>query len=138
MPRHPSPRKQDWSPRGKIPGEPIWPKFVDSYLETAVWAGHDEEGRALDRDYDATYFSDEAVLQAVQDSNDFIQANRADLESVGSEAMHGHDFFLTRNGHGTGFWDRGYGEAGERLSAAARVYGTADVYVGDDGRLHFG
>ena len=126
-------RKQDWSPRGS--GDPIWPKFVDSYLETAVWAGLQED---TDREYDATDFSPEAVAKAIEDSNDFILANRADLESVGHEAMHGHDFYLTRSRHGTGFWDRGYGPAGERLSEAARAYGSADVYVGDDRQLHFG
>lgn len=26
------------------------------------------------------------------------------------EAQCGHDFYLTRNGHGSGFWDRGYDE----------------------------
>ncbi|HBO9768500.1 hypothetical protein FBPa45_0125 [Pseudomonas phage vB_PaeS_FBPa45] len=28
----------------------------------------------------------------------------------------GHDLWLTRNGHGAGFWDRGMGRVGERLS----------------------
>lgn len=39
----------------------------------------------------------------------------------------GHDFSLTRNGHGTGFWDRGHGELGEWLSDLARSAGTSGV-----------
>ena len=48
----------------------------------------------------------------------------------------GHDFYLTREGHGTGFWDRGYGELGDRLSEAVKVYGSANVYIGDDGLIY--
>lgn len=35
-----------------------------------------------------------------------------------AEAAFGHDFWLTRNGHGSGFWDRSeLGELGEQISA---------------------
>jgi hypothetical protein len=59
-------------------------------------------------------------------------ANRADLDEVNdtfhaTDAQHGHDFFLTRCGHGAGFWDRGYGELGRKLTDASHVYG--DVYI---------
>lgn len=47
----------------------------------------------------------------------------------------GHDFWLTRNGHGAGFWDRGMGEVGDRLSAKAEKWGTVDLYIGDDGQV---
>ncbi len=40
----------------------------------------------------------------------------------------GHDFALTRNGHGTGFWDRGLGEAGAELTRAAHVYGSSGAW----------
>lgn len=32
---------------------------------------------------------------------------------------HGHDYVLTAGHHGAGFWDRGYGVAGDRLTEAA-------------------
>lgn len=129
-----SPR--DWSPRGEIPGQPIWPKFVDAYLEAALWASIDEDGEPFDKNYGVEDFAQETVDHAIKISNDFITANRADLERVGDESRHGHDFWLTRNGHGAGFWDRGYGAVGERLSEMARPYGEANVYVGDDGKLY--
>jgi hypothetical protein len=51
----------------------------------------------------------------------------------------GHDFMLTRNGHGAGFWDRGLGAVGDRLSEGARPYGEFMLYVaerpGGDGDL---
>jgi hypothetical protein len=51
--------------------------------------------------------------------------------------MGGHDFLLTRNGHGCGFWDGDWPEeAGERLTAAAEKCGEFNLYVGDDGLLY--
>ena len=39
----------------------------------------------------------------------------------------GHDLWLTRHGHGTGFWDRGLpGTLGEVLSREARAMGDDD------------
>lgn len=134
MPDYKSPR--DWSPRGEIPGQPLWPEFVDAYLEAALWSSSDADEEYLDKNYGVEDFAQEAINKSVKESNDFIRANLKDLESVGDKSQHGHDFWLTRNGHGAGFWDRGYGEVGKRLSEMSRPYGTANVYVGDDGKLY--
>jgi hypothetical protein len=67
----------------------------------------------------------------------FIEANEADLltyceqrtydPSQGEvESYAGHDFWLTRSGHGAGFWDRGLGALGERLTEASKAYGSPD------------
>jgi hypothetical protein len=49
----------------------------------------------------------------------------------------GHDFWLTRCGHGSGFWDGDWKEpAASKLTDAAHAYGNADLYVGDDGRIY--
>lgn len=66
---------------------------------------------------------------------DFLRANAADIEKLDA-AQVGHDFWLSRNGHGAGFFDRGLGGLGDRLQKAARVYGTCDTYVGDDGWIY--
>lgn len=47
-----------------------------------------------------------------------------------------HDFWLTRCGHGCGFWDGDYGELGDRLTTAAKAFGEVDLYVGDDGLIY--
>jgi len=54
----------------------------------------------------------------------------------------GHDFWLTRNGHGSGFWDRQYDNdpaetLGTRLSAVAEEFVHLDVVMGDDGKIYF-
>ena len=53
----------------------------------------------------------------------------------------GNDFWYTRNGHGTGFWDRGFGDLrtetiGGWLSRDATAFGSCDLYRGDDGLLY--
>lgn len=111
---------------------PIWPEFVDAYLEAALWTNE------LDKDHSVDDFAQEAVDQAVKDANDFIRSNQKDLDEASSDrARHGHDFWLTRNRHGAGFWDRGYGVFGDMLTDAAHAYGEVDVYVGRDGKVRF-
>lgn len=43
----------------------------------------------------------------------------------------GHDYWLTRNGHGVGYWDRGLGQVGADLSELAHSQGGAAVFFGD-------
>lgn len=44
-----------------------------------------------------------------------------------------HDFWLTRNHHGAGFWDGDYPkELGEKLTTIAHGFGECNLYIGDD------
>lgn len=51
----------------------------------------------------------------------------------------GHDFWLTRNGHGAGFWDRNFGteESRKALTELSEVFGSRDIYKGDDGQIYY-
>lgn len=131
---------KDWWPgEGSEYLEPISPEFLENYLEAALWASVDEEGEPLDKNHSTDHFSEEAIREATKETNEFIQANINDLEVLQADmSQHGHDFWLTRNGHGAGFWDRGYGEIGDRLSRSAESFGETYVYMGDDGQLYFG
>jgi len=117
---------------------PVWPEFVDAYLAAALWASAPKDEEQLDAKYTLEDFAQEAVDQAVQDANDFIRDNRMILRQASSnKAQHGHDFFLTRNLHGAGFRDRGYGAIGERLANAARAFGPINAYADGDGKVRF-
>ena len=50
-------------------------------------------------------------------------------EHWSSVELAGHDFALTRNGHGTGFWDRGMGEMGDMLTEECKPYGEHRVII---------
>lgn len=46
-------------------------------------------------------------------------------------------FWLTRCGHGCGFWDGDWSEpAATILTDAAHAFGNVDLYVGDDGKIY--
>jgi hypothetical protein len=48
-----------------------------------------------------------------------------------------HDFWLTRNGHGAGFWDGDWpDEVGRKLTALSKEFGEQWHYVGDDGLIY--
>jgi hypothetical protein len=112
---------------------------IAAYLECALWSSLDwpedqnEEPGPLDDKYSVSDLSDAALAAMTYNVLEFIAANAEDIVEAGIDAGQvGHDFWLTRNGHGTGFWDRGLGAVGDRLSAAAKVYGECDIYpVGD-------
>jgi hypothetical protein len=58
-------------------------------------------------------------------------------EHGGKPAMAGHDFWLTRNGHGAGFWDGDWSDNyATILSKGAETYGHFQTYLGDDGQIH--
>lgn len=127
----------DLKTRSKHP-VPVWPEFVDAYLQAALWASSTPDEVPLDVNYTVEDFTQEAIDKAVEDSNAFIRANRNYLRaSSKNRAQHGHDFFLTRNLHGAGFQDRGYGSFGDHLAEAARAFGQANAYAGRDGKVRF-
>jgi hypothetical protein len=47
----------------------------------------------------------------------------------------GHNFWLTRAGHGAGFWDGDYIN-GEEITKIVDTYNTIEPYVGDDGYIY--
>lgn len=59
-----------------------------------------------------------------------------------AEAAFGYDFALTRNHHGTGFWDR-YNEGLPKFLGGAltrvchKKFNECDLYIGDDGKAYF-
>jgi len=106
--------------------------FTRAYLECALWASTDSEGEPLDAAYTIDDFSKEATCRMKKDCESFraMAANKL-AESGLTEEQAGHDFFLTRNGHGAGFWDRGLGQVGNDLTDIAHSFGNQDLYVSD-------
>jgi hypothetical protein len=111
-------------------------EFFDAYLQTALWASTDNR-RALAAEYGVDDFAESARETLLADATAFARDNAADLANL-NPARCGHDFWLNRCRHGAGFWDRGLGEVGDRLSAASRVFGDPSLYIGDDGMIYVG
>lgn len=109
-------------------------EVLDAYLECAIWSSVDDAGEPLDKTYDVFDLAPEVTDHARADIESFLENQAIDLYGIDPRQI-GHDFWLTRNGHGTGFWDRGLGERGDRLTEAAEV-GEVNLWVGDDGRIY--
>ncbi len=104
--------------------------FTRGYLEAALWTSDPSPGQGewSERDeWNISRIHKPALREAITDCAAFQAANAEDLALAGDASRNGLDFFLTRNHHGAGFWDRGYGPVGKRLSDAAHVYGTHEA-----------
>lgn len=116
--------------------------FTRAYMECALWSTNDEStpsgGEPMDTNYSITDIADETVVVMRADCDKFQAENAEDIR--GEESQAGHDFWLTRGGHGCGFWEvpDWPEEAGKRLTAAAKAFGEFDLYVGDDGKIYHG
>lgn len=114
--------------------------FLAAYIECALWSSTDDEGEPLDDNYFYTDLDQSALDSMKEDCEDFVTANG--IPSYGNSRytdaeMAGHDFWLTRNGHGAGFWDRGLPkEIGDKFTEASEAYGSCDLYVGDDHKIY--
>lgn len=105
--------------------------FTRAYLEAALWTSDPDPGSGewAESDYwNIGAIDPDDLAEQIQICADFQQANAEDLANAGSEEQNGHDFWLTRNRHGAGFWDRGYpANLAERLTNASHAYGEAYV-----------
>jgi hypothetical protein len=107
------------------------------YLIAALWSSTDDNGDPLDDHCDIDDVHPDSVASAHEDIEDFVSLlEREGIDYPGSEEQFGHDFWLTRNHHGAGFWDRGLGKLGDDLTKWAHAAGGSDAYIGDDARVH--
>lgn len=110
-----------WSSTGEADGETV---NLDEYPASTQASDH---SRSACRAFLAANYSD--VCAAAQEYPFSPEHNGFELA--------GHDFALTRNGHGAGFWDGDLPEElGSRLTVAAKAAGECWPYIGDDGSVY--
>lgn len=118
--------------------------FFDAYVTCALWSSTDDNGEPLDANYSRDDIGAQSLAEMERECRDFydsalaLHAPEYGHPEYSDDALAGHDFWLTRNGHGAGFWDRGLGDVGDKLTAACKPYGPCDLYVGDDGIVVLG
>lgn len=111
--------------------------FTRQYIITALWSSTDPDNndKPLDDDFTLEDIDPETLKIMVADCIKFQQENADDINGEDSQA--GYDFWLNRNGHGTGFWDGDWPEpAATRLDNASKAFGEFYLYVGDDDKIH--
>lgn len=129
----------------------LHPDVLNQYLETALWSSNDESDESGGEPFDANYSTEdiapESIAQAKKDIEKFIQM--AEDEGVLNPYLDaftgpswgnlGHDFWLTRNHHGAGFWDRSEidDEVGKKLTNISQKFREVTPMLGDDGKIYF-
>jgi hypothetical protein len=121
--------------------------FTRAYIEAALWSSGVDDGDALDANYSMEDIAPETLATMIADCERFQVECDAELiasnmtpECNARYATHeiaGHDFWLTRCGHGSGFWDGDWIEpAATKLTDSAHAFGNVDLYIGDDGMVY--
>lgn len=116
--------------------------LVRSYIETLLWSEHDDEDTNLvghDVHPEAEAKIAEDVDNFITDHAELLVDYTRQLQTSPGIAMDRamHDFVLTRNHHGAGFWDRGLVNGlGDKLTQVAQSFGEMHAYVGDDELVH--
>jgi len=121
-------------------------QFVRGYVRCMLWAetdgSDDKRGEPLDRNYgpeDVSPLSMERIradcalfLERAGEINeeDRVRSINPDEGTVYDYA--GHDFWLTRAGHGAGFWDGDWTEkVGTKLTELSNTFRECEVYVAE-------
>lgn len=116
--------------------------FTDAYIECALWSSSDDT-----QEFENADISPLTLATMRNDCSQFFMMNEERILNPANyigkppgysvAAMAGHDFWLTRCGHGAGFWDGDWDESVSTiLTDCSEVMGNVDLYVGDDGFIH--
>jgi hypothetical protein len=125
--------------------------FTQAYIEAALWSTTDESdpetgGDPLDDNYGIDDLDPDCMAKMVADCAKFQTENQDAIDSAecsrgsgeySQDAQAGHDFWLTRNGHGAGFWDGDWSEPqATQLDEASKAFGEVYLYVCDGQVCH--
>lgn len=117
-------------------------RLVDGFITTLLWSEREisddgSEGESFEG-YDVSDIVKAGIVEIYSECLEFFkEANGIvfDMIEHGTSGFRGepwsqvgHDFCLTRNGHGAGFWDGHWGEAGRALTDLSKPYGTIGLY----------
>lgn len=131
--------------------------FINGYITTALWTDEEQLGEEYFESHgveplgtgsrykpEKSDLSPETLEQMRQDCTKFYHENLGlieddDLKRTPDYDLYfsaGHDFWLTRNGHGAGFWDGDWPKHGDTLTEKCKAFGECNLYVGDDGLIY--
>lgn len=117
-------------------------KILRAYLEAAIFTEQErlEDEVGGDIDFSIDSFEYDSWSQAYNDIVKFVKMAGQDAiqEVINEKGLDqlGYDLWMTRNGHGVGFWEDSY-EHEDQLMKAAEALRGVDLYVTDEGELAF-
>lgn len=108
--------------------------MADHYIIAALWTCTTDNDTPFENLYNLSQIDAESRLRVVNDCHSFIDKALEHLENWSAEQA-GHDFYLSRNGHGAGFFDRSEianKETCNALQNICRQYGERYCFTIDD------
>ena len=122
--------------------------FTSGYIQALYFTdscdGYDPEAEENEGTFDVEDKLDvDTMMKIEEDCESFKIAAFHDLQRAYRFAwycprMAGQDFWLSRNGHGSGFFDRGPEKVFDNLQDAARLVGSCETYRSDNETICFG
>jgi hypothetical protein len=122
-------------------------EFTQGYIEAMFFTDTStgDDGELADASF--AELAPETLEKIKRDCERFQTDNAALLESVyGQRGKYedsdydaikaGRDLWYTRNGHGTGYWDRGLDDLGQTLTDRTKTMTGVDLYRGDDKQIY--
>ena len=125
-----------------------FPEFFQAYLVAALWSstismdGDSDKALGMDGDpfdthFSASDFTEEALETLRAHAFSFwcrmwfyIDHEKGRPAAVAPDtATAGHDFWLTSNGHGAGFWDGDWPTYGKQFTKLSKCYPEINLYV---------
>jgi len=122
---------------------PTLDTFTRAYVTCALWLLDEDPGPGEWSEhgrYTIANIHGDTLRQMVADCQRFQEDNPGNLEEAYdyglTEVQAGHDFWLSRSGHGAGFVDHGDSACFDWLQKAARAFEEFDLYFGNTGRIY--
>lgn len=117
-------------------------EFKEAYIETLLWSETDcdEDGNG-DENFEGCEheLNDDALAAIDSCCGDFWQCITRHKVPEDMHAQAGHDFCLTRNDHGAGFWDGDWEEPlASNLTKEAKTYGNMSLWRIDENTITTG
>ena len=132
-------KAEDYAKGGKVEGYDI-DDVVSHYLDAMLFSSTDddnEDAEYLDELHDRDDVEDKFKKVSAKKIKEFIRKNKSLLKkhNISGESV-GHDLWYTPNGHGVGFWDRGYGDDGDKLTKSSEeIMGGTKYPYSQDGKV---
>lgn len=104
--------------------------FFNSFIEAFLWAEELDENTLKD-------FEINCLKILYKDCRNFLTDNYTLIKNNMTVKQAGHDFLLTRNHHGAGFWDRGLKSIGMELSEESNKYREIYLFKNIDNKIYF-
>lgn len=140
-------------------------QYIETALWSSNDESTPSGGEPLDKNYGVDDVDDKSLYKMIADCEKFQVDNKSMLDEAyngpkctcnvdGAPASHektcavkrfrhyndenaGHDFWLTRNRLGAGFWDGDLPKkVGDALTLASHVFKEISLYIGDDGKIY--